>query len=250
MTDKNSWIAGINPVTEALKNSERACEKLIFSRSPVSIQEILNLSKKRNLKIKKVEKKFIDRVTDNIKHQGVALKTNAYKFHDEHAISDIINASTQAPLILVIDNINDPGNLGAMIRSAQIAGADAVVIPKDRSSGITPTVLKAAAGAIEYIPLVRVTNLSRFLQNIKKQGIWVIGLSPVSDSCIFEHDLTCPVALVIGGEAKGIRLQVKKQCDIKTGIPQITHGVSSLNASASCAVALFEVIRQRKFAKK
>jgi len=250
LTEKTNWIAGINPIIEALKNSKRECEELVFSRPSASIQNILDIASKRNIKISKVEKHFIDKITGNIKHQGIALNTAAYQFCDENTISDIISSAKEPPFILIIDNINDPGNLGAMIRSAQIAGADAVVIPKDRSPGITPTVLKAAAGAIEYIPLVRVTNLSRFIQKIKKQGIWVIGMFPEPGSCIFKHDLTCPVALVIGGEAKGIRLQVRKQCDIETSIPQVTYGISSLNASASCAVALFEVVRQRRFSGK
>lgn len=176
-------------------------------------------------------------------HPTVAMQASAYPFEDFARVLEAAEAARSGP-ILVLDGIVDPHNLGAIVRSALCAGVAAVLIPKDRCAGPTPAVSKISAGALEHVRLVQVTNLVRSLESLKSRGRWVAGLDRQAPLAVFNADLSLPLALVIGGEERGLRPLVRKTCDLMVSIPQ-SGAIDSLNASAAAAVALYEIRRQR-----
>jgi 23S rRNA (guanosine2251-2'-O)-methyltransferase len=176
-------------------------------------------------------------------HQGICAKTGPYPLM---SISEmLVKTKNSDPLLILLDNIVDPHNLGALIRTAFCVGADGVVIPKDRSAPPTPAVSKSSAGALEHVLLARVTNMTATIKTLKQQGVWVIGLDKYAEVNIYQSDLTGPMALVVGGEEHGIRPLVRKHCDGLISIPQ-SPDVDSLNASVAGAVAMYEAFRQRQ----
>ena len=177
-------------------------------------------------------------------HQGIAARVSPYQYCDVQEILSAGGGQAQAAFLLVLDSIVDPHNLGAMLRTALCAGVDGVVIPKDRSAAATPVVSRISAGALEHILLARATNLARTLQMLKTCGLWIVGLAGRAHADVYGLDLKEPLAMVIGGEEKGLRPLLKKQCDFIGAIP-MAGPLDSLNASAAAAVALYEVRRQR-----
>jgi len=248
MSPKEEIIYGLNPVTEALRGTRRIFELFVAgSTSDKRMEKLLKLAAERKVPVRQREKGDLTRLCNTDHHQGVALKVEPFPYAD---LADILEGvqGTGKGLILVLDSVQDPHNLGALIRSAACAGADAVVIPKDRAAGVTAAAEKSSAGAVATIPVAQVTNVTQALEELKKAGFWVFGADGSAKVSLYQQDLTGPVALVIGGEGEGVRPLVRKACDQLVSIP-MQGGVNSLNASVAGGILLFEVVRQRLYGK-
>ncbi|HEU0265883.1 MAG TPA: 23S rRNA (guanosine(2251)-2'-O)-methyltransferase RlmB, partial [Geobacterales bacterium] len=237
-------IYGFNPVLEALRGKRQAFELFLTEGNDRRQEKVLALAKERGVAVRRREKKDISRLTGTEHHQGVALRLEGFPYTDLQQLLDTIAAKSGTGLVVVLDGIQDPHNLGAIIRSAACAGADGVIIPRDRAVGVTPVVEKASAGAAETVPVVQVTNIAQTLATLKEADFWIYGASQESDATIYDQQLSGSIALVIGGEGEGIRPLVRKGCDVLAAIP-LQGGVQSLNASVAAGIFLFEVVRQR-----
>lgn len=225
---------------------QRARELLLQTdREPnAALREILAVVERRGIKVRRVSRRDLDVETTYGRHQGVAL----LRSHAEGPVKDIdglLPSLGADALLLVLDGVQDPHNLGACLRTADAAGVQAVIIPKDRAAPVTDAARKAASGAAEHIPVITVTNVARTLRQLKESGIWIIGTAAPAQQSIFETDLSRPLALVLGGEGGGMRQNVEAQCDAVVGIPLAGH-VESLNVSVAAGICLFEARRQRK----
>ena len=242
---KDEIIYGINPVMEALRGSRRAFELFIAgSNSDRRFEKLLKLAAEKSVPVRQREKGDISRLCGTDHHQGLALRVEPFPYTE---IADVLarwRASGESGLLLVLDGVQDPHNLGALIRTAACAGVIGVIIPKDRAVGVTATVEKVSAGASETVPVVRIANIAQTLDELKQEGFWIYGAIGDADESVYGQDYTGNVALVIGGEGEGIRPLVRKKCDLLVAIP-LKGGVSSLNASVAGGVVLFEIVRQR-----
>lgn len=246
---KDEIIYGLNPAMEALRGTRQIHEVFVAgSTSDKRMEKLLKLAAERKVPVRQREKGDLTRLCGNEHHQGVALRVEPFPYADLSDVLDAIQSSADR-LILVLDSVQDPHNLGALIRSAACAGANAVVIPKDRAAGVTAVAEKASAGAAGTVPVAQVTNISQALEELKKAGFWIYGADGSARQTIYQQNLTGPVALVIGGEGEGIRPLVRKGCDELVSIP-MQGGVNSLNASVAGGILLFEVVRQRLYGKK
>jgi 23S rRNA (guanosine2251-2'-O)-methyltransferase len=242
---KEDIIYGLNPVVEALRGTRKAFELFVAGAgTDKRLEKLLKLAAEKGVPVRHREKADIFRLCGNDHHQGVALRIEGFSYAEFDEILDRCRTSGESGLIIVLDSIQDPHNLGAIIRSAACAGAHGVIIPKDRAAGITPTVEKASAGAVETILVTQVVNIAQTLDELKKAGFWIYGASDNASALLFDQNLTGATVLVIGNEGEGIRPLVRKKCDAVFSIP-MQGGVSSLNASVAAGVALFEVVRQR-----
>jgi len=248
MAGKEEIIYGVNPVTEALRG-ERAMYELFVAGSSGDkrLEKLLKLAAERGVPVRHRDKGDLARLCGTDHHQGVALKVEPFHYAELDEVLDRVRGEADA-LILLLDSVQDPHNLGALIRSAACAGAAAVVIPKDRAAGVTAVAEKASAGAASTVPVVQVVNLVHALEELKKEGFWIYGADGSAKQSLYRQDLTGRVALIVGGEGEGIRPLVRKASDGLLGIP-MQGGVNSLNASVAGGVMLFEVVRQR-LAKK
>ena len=239
-------IYGIHPVLEALKQRPRAVHRIILARQrdELAVRPIIELAKNARIKIDHEQSTGLDRLAGSEQHQGVLAEAEPYPVWELDAALAKCGKDAAPPLLLVLDSIQDPHNFGALIRSAVCAGVQAVIFPKDRSVTLTATVGKASAGAVEHIPLCRVTNIAATIAQLKKENIWVVGASAHAATTIYGFDFNRPLALVIGSEGKGMRPLVEKTCDLCVSIP-LQAGFDSLNASTAGAVVLFEAMRQR-----
>ncbi|BCS53989.1 23S rRNA (guanosine(2251)-2'-O)-methyltransferase RlmB [Geobacter sp. SVR] len=239
---KDELVFGVNPVREALRGTREVHELFVqASSSDHRMEKILALAKERGVKVCKREREDLTRMCGSSHHQGMALRVASFPYAE---LEDMVAAagSEASDVLLVLDGIQDPHNLGALIRSAACAGAHGVIIPKDRACGITPVAEKSSAGAVETIPVAQVTNVAKTLETLKKAGYWVYGLAGEAGQSVYDLTFSGKVALVIGSEGEGIRPLVRKQCDVIMSIPQF-GGVASLNASVAGGIALFEVAR-------
>ena len=191
----------------------------------------------------------LDRLVRGGIHQGVVAEVAPYAYADPDALLPAPGAEGHAPFLLILDGVVDPQNLGAIVRTAEGAGVDGVVLPRDRAAAVSPAAVRASAGATEHLAIARVTNLARYLAELQTRGLWIAGTDAAADRTIFETDLTGPLALVIGGEERGMRSLTRRHCDLLMRIPAVGR-VASLNASAASAVCLFEVARQRAVARR
>lgn len=249
MSAKEEIIYGLNPVMEALRGTRQIYELFVAGSSPDKrMEKLLKLAAERKVPVRQREKGDLNRLCGTDHHQGVALRAEPFAYADLHDVLAGLKGGN-APLILVLDSVQDPHNLGALIRSAACAGANAVVIPKDRAAGVTPAAEKASAGAASTIPVVQVTNIAQTLQELKDAGFWIYGADGNAKATLYQQDFTGPVALVIGGEGEGVRPLVRKSCDEVVSIP-LQGGVNSLNASVAGGIMLFEVVRQRVMGNK
>ena len=243
---KTEIIYGINSVFEALKADRRKIYEIYIAENKASerIAKIVKYAESKKIPVKKVKISQLKSIAGTTQHQGISAKVNPYVMAGLSDIigSDLVNDNSR--FLLLLDNVLDPQNLGAIIRTALSAGIEGIIIPKDRSAMPTPSVSKASAGAIEHISLIRVTNMVDTIKVLKQQGVWVVGLDKGADKTVYSSDLTGSVAIVIGGEEKGIRPLVRKNCDFLVSIPQIGQ-VNSLNASVAAAIAMYEAFRQR-----
>ncbi len=238
-------IYGIHPVQEALKSSHLEIEKIfIGTQKPSSqVQWILDLARKREIPVALTATESLERMTKGV-HQNVVALVKETRYADVAQILSSWKKSGSKALFLILDGIQDPQNLGALIRTALGCGAHGIIIPKDRSVGITPVVVKASAGAVAHLPIARVVNIAATIEAFKKEGIWVYGAAGEAKDLIYQLDLDLDLAIVVGAEGKGIRPLVKKKCDRLFAIP-MKGPVSSFNASVSGGMILYEVMRQR-----
>jgi len=239
-------IEGRNPVMEAIK-SGRSINKILIVKGERegSINYIVTAALERKIVVQEVDRAKLDSLSLTGAHQGVIAFVSPKDYVEVEDILAVPSEKGEDPFILILDGITDPHNLGAILRTADAAGVHGVIIPKRRAIGLTAAVAKASAGAIEYVPVARVTNLSQTIDYLKKQNIWVIGTDAAEENkTIHESDLKGPIALVIGSEGDGLSRLVKEKCDITVRIP-MKGNISSLNASVAAAVVMYEVLRQR-----
>lgn len=242
-TDGLEVVAGRNPVTEVL-NGERDVERVfIADGAEGSVSKIVALAREQGVIVDFVPKEKIDAMAPGVKHQGVVAKVSEYRYADMEEVFAKAQEAGEDPFIIILDEINDPHNLGAIIRTAECAGAHGVVIPKRRAASLTQTVALSAAGAIETMPVVQVTNLARTIEELQEKGVWV-GAADMDGDTYYEANLTGPIAIVIGNEGKGVGRLVKEKCDFVLSIPMYGT-INSLNASNAAAVLMYGIRRAR-----
>jgi 23S rRNA (guanosine2251-2'-O)-methyltransferase len=226
-------LSGIHPVVEALR-AKRALERLLVAQGAGGprLQEIIDLARRAAIPVRFEPRAALDRLAGTSAHQGVVAMGAAQKYTD-------LDGLAPCEMLVVLDGVEDPHNLGAIIRTAHAAGAGAVVIPERRAAGVTDVVAKAAAGAIEHLPVVRVTNINRALEELKQRGFWIYGLDERGAETYDQVEYASPAAVVLGGEGKGLHEQVRKHCDALVRIP-VAGPISSLNVSVAAGVMLFE----------
>ncbi|WP_455542189.1 23S rRNA (guanosine(2251)-2'-O)-methyltransferase RlmB [Intestinibacter sp.] len=237
-------IEGRNPIIEALK-SDRAIDKLMISNTSKegSINKIIGMAKEKNIVIQYVDKHKLDEISTSHSHQGVIAVVSDYKYYELEDLLEVARERGEDPFFIILDEITDPHNLGTIIRTADAVGAHGVIIPKRRSVHITSVVAKASAGAVEYVPVCKVTNITNTIKQLKKEGLW-IAAADMDGGVFYEQNLTGPLALVIGSEGFGVSRLVKQNCDFVVKMPMIGN-VSSLNASVAGGILLYEIFRQR-----
>lgn len=239
-------IEGMNPVIEALK-AGRSISRILLCRdekSPGSKSDILRLSRDRAIPVEYVERHIIDKQSSTRANQGIIAYTSTRQYLKLDDLLSISAEKGESPLYCVLDGIEDPHNLGAILRTAEATAVQGVVVRSNRAVGITPAVAKASAGAVEYIPVARVANISQALETLKKNNIWIIGIDMNSALEYSKVDFTLPTAIVIGAEGKGLSALVKKRCDFLSYIP-MKGRIASLNASVAAAIVMYEALKQR-----
>jgi 23S rRNA (guanosine2251-2'-O)-methyltransferase len=243
---KDDILYGIHPVEEALKAGRRKLHEVFLAtdRASKRLQAIQYSAAAKNIVVQRTTFARLNRLTEGAQHQGVAARVGPFPATPLSRLLEQNRTAKGSRLVVLLDGILDPHNLGAIVRTALGVGAEAVVIPKNRAAGPTPAVSKASAGALEHVRLVEVTNMTEAIKTLKSSGWWVYGMVQAEEGSVFGLDLTALVALVIGGEESGIRPLVKQHCDFLLTIPQ-QGPVTSLNASVAAAVAMYEVYRQR-----
>ena len=252
MSKQNQWIVGINAVAAAVEHDAEHVREVLIEAGAKNprLAEIETAARRRDIDVRRVAQQALDGVSGATRHQGVAARYAAARTWDEGDLADLVEQADGRALLLVLDGVQDPHNLGACLRSAAAAGATAVVIPKDKAVQVNATVRKTSAGAADSIPVVRVTNLSRSLADLQKRGVWIYGLVGEANASLYALDLKGNVALVLGGEADGLRRLTREHCDQLVSIPmpgvETSPGVESLNVSVAAGVTLFEAVRQRQ----
>lgn len=239
-----SVICGRNPVAEALR-SGRAIDSLMVARGERagSIGVILSLCREAGIPVKEVAPQKLDYITGHANHQGVALLCAAHEYAEVDDILSLARERGEDPFVVVCDRLEDPHNLGAVIRTAEAAGCHGIILPKRRSAALTAAVAKAAAGALEYLPVARVSNLAATLEDLKKKGFWIYGAD--MDGTDWNHvDYSGPVALVIGSEGEGLGRLIRETCDVVVSLP-MNGKINSLNASVAAGILMYDIARQR-----
>lgn len=236
-------VAGRNPVMEALNGSRNVERVFVADGAEGSISKIVAIAREQGVIVDFVPKEKIDAMAPDAKHQGVVAKVSAYEYASMDDVMEKARVSGEDPFIIILDEITDPHNLGAIIRTAECAGAHGVIIPKRRACTLTQTVALSAAGAIEQVPVVQVTNLSRTIEDLKKQGIW-IAAADMDGENYMQANLTGPIAIVIGNEGRGVSRLVKEKCDFVLSIP-MKGTINSLNASNAAAILMYGIRRSR-----
>ncbi|MDD2628962.1 MAG: 23S rRNA (guanosine(2251)-2'-O)-methyltransferase RlmB [Limnochordia bacterium] len=244
-------IFGRNPVLEAI-GAGRVIHKIVLPRQAqnrTKSTDVLHTIKQRALQagipVEYVNTGELDELTQGQNHQGVVALVEPFSYTEFDLLMESLGKS-KVPLVILLDHWQDPQNLGSLLRSAEAAGVDGIILPKRRSVGVNATVAKVAAGALEYVKIVQVTNLVRTIEALKERGLWIAGASANASQVYFQADFTMPLGLVIGSEGTGLSRLVEEHCDFLTRIP-MKGQISSLNAAVSAALLIFEVIRQRQF---
>lgn len=243
----SEYIVGRNPVIEYLQHGTQRIEKIWIAEGTTHsrIRHIITMAEEAGIPIKRCARRELDRLEPSLPHQGVIALVSPTRYNDLPSILAKIQRGKHNALLVMLDNIQDPRNLGAILRTADAVNADAVLIPKNRAAGITAAVHKASAGASTHIPIVRVTNVAHTLDMLKNAGIWIAGAATQDASCPYtDADFRVPLCLVLGSEGKGIRRLVKQKCDYLVHLPMLGK-IESLNVSVAAGVLLYEVIRQR-----
>jgi len=242
------FVAGRNSVLEALKGG-RPINKILVSKGERhgSLREIVGLARSQGLVVQEVEQVKLDAVADGVKHQGVIAMVAPVAYAEIEDILAVAVSRGEPPFIVLLDELEDPHNLGAILRTADATGVHGVLIPKRRSCPLSATVAKTSAGAVEYVPVARVGNVAQTIERLKKDGLWVVGADAEGDKKYYDADLRGPILLVIGSEGQGLGRLTKESCDFMVNIP-MRGAISSLNASVACSLLLYEVMRQRESA--
>jgi 23S rRNA (guanosine2251-2'-O)-methyltransferase len=244
-------LTGIHAVREALE-SGRALERIVVARGRHGdrIEELVASARERNVPVRFEERAVVDRLAGTTQHQGVLAMAGAKQALGlEDLIRTGASISPEARLLVILDGVEDPHNLGAVIRSSLAAGAQGLIIPERRTAGMNETVARAAAGALEHLPVARVVNIARAIEDLKTAGYWIVGLDEEAKQKHFEVDFTGAIAVVLGGEGSGLHDLVRKRCDFLVSIPT-TGPIRSLNVSVAAGIVLFEVVRQRAAKKR
>jgi 23S rRNA (guanosine2251-2'-O)-methyltransferase len=239
------FIAGKNPVLEALK-AGRPISKIMFARGlkQGAVTEIVHLAGESNIPYQFVDRRKLDFLVNSKIHQGIVALTGVKEYVDWEEILDKAIQRGEEPFLILLDGLEDPHNLGAILRTADAVGAHGLIIPKHRSVALTATVAKSSAGAVEHVPVARVTNLPATMEQLKERGCWIVGTDSRAKQRYFEADLQGPLAVVLGSEGKGMGRLVREKCDFLVSIPMLGQ-VNSLNVSVAGALLFYEVIRQR-----
>ncbi|MBU1275959.1 MAG: 23S rRNA (guanosine(2251)-2'-O)-methyltransferase RlmB [Proteobacteria bacterium] len=245
--EDNSVIVGRHAVAQALAEQPEMAGELLLAAgdSGPALGRLAEAARVVGIKVRRAPRARLNELAGGAAHQGVALMMAAYPYADFEQIIAAAQAAGDRALVVVADHIQDPHNLGAILRSAATAGAQGLVMPKDRACPLTPAALKAAAGAASLVPVARVTNLSAAAQELKEAGLWLLAAATRQAPPPWEHDLVRPVALVVGGEHKGVGPRLLSLCDMSASLP-LAPGVESLNASVAAGALLFEIVRQRQ----
>ena len=240
-------VYGLNPVRELLRSEAEVAELWLAEGGTrgAAFAELERLARRADAKVRAAPRAKLDRLAGTDRHQGVVAVVADFRYAELDELLAAAQASGRPALLVVLDGVEDPHNLGAIIRSAHALGAHGVVIPKDRAVGVTPAAAKASAGAVERCPVARVTNVAKTIEALKEGGVWSVALAADGDRPLREIDLKGPIALVLGSEGEGLRPLVRKTCDLAANIP-MTGEIDSLSVSASAAVALYEAARQRR----
>lgn len=241
---QESKVEGRNAVLEAFRSGRVVDKLFVLERCEDGpVRTILREAKKHDTMVRFVKKERLDQMSETGKHHGVIAVTAAYDYAE---VDDILNKAREkgeAPFVVLLDNIEDPHNLGAIIRTANLAGAHGVIIPKNRAVGLTATVARTSAGALNYTPVARVTNIARTIEELKKEGLWFV-CADMGGTSMYQLDLKGPIGLVIGNEGEGVSRMVKEKCDFVASIP-MKGDIDSLNASVAAGVLAYEIVRQR-----
>lgn len=237
-------VEGRNAVLEAFRSGKAVDKLFVLERCEDGpVRTILREAKKHDTMVKFVKKERLDQMSETGKHQGVIAMTAAYTYAEVEDILEAAREKGEPPFILLLDNIEDPHNLGAIIRTANLAGAHGVIIPKNRAVGLTATVARTSAGALHYTPVAKVTNLARTIEELKKQGMWFV-CADMGGTQMYDLDLKGSIGLVIGNEGDGVSKLVREKCDFIASIP-MQGNIDSLNASVAAGVLAYEIVRQR-----
>ncbi|MFA5920314.1 MAG: 23S rRNA (guanosine(2251)-2'-O)-methyltransferase RlmB [Methylococcaceae bacterium] len=248
---KSSKLFGLHSVQAALDYSPKKIHKawVDCGRQDKRLGQVVDDLLALGIEPEKVDRKRLDRLADNNNHQGIVIEVEMPGELSESDLKTAVENLSETALFLVLDNVQDPHNLGACLRTADATGVHGVIITKDNATGITPTVCKVASGAAETVPVYQVTNLSRTLRWLKGEGLWIMGAAGETAQTIYKSDFTVPMALVVGAEGKGLRRLTKEQCDVLVSVPMLGQ-VESLNLSVATGVLLYEAVRQRLLAVK
>ena len=247
--DAQEILYGLHAVREALKAGSRPLQRLLVIRTDKQFAGLVQLARSLHVPVHVQPSASLDRLVPDGRHQGIVAFAAAKAYQTEESILARAAERNEPPLLVILDGVEDPHNLGAVIRTAEGAGVHGVFIPERRAAGLTSVVAKVSAGAIDHMPVARVTNTSRLIESLKAVGVWVYGVEPSASKLYTDVDLRGPVGLVFGGEGTGIRPGLLQHCDERIRIPMRGH-VQSLNVSASAAVLLFEAARQRGLSAK
>ncbi|MFC4736695.1 23S rRNA (guanosine(2251)-2'-O)-methyltransferase RlmB [Bacillus daqingensis] len=242
------YVIGRNPVLEALRGDRTVHKVLVADTAKGQISQIQKLCREKKVQLQNVPKQKIEQIAGNGKaHQGVLAFLAAFEYADMETLFERAEKKNEAPFFLLLDELEDPHNLGSILRTADASGAHGVIIPKRRAAALTATVAKASAGAIEYVPVVRVTNMAKTMDELKDRGLWFVGTDASGREDYRSVDLDMPVGLVIGSEGRGMSRLVKEKCDFLVQIPLLGK-VTSLNASVAASLLMYEVFRRRTVA--
>jgi 23S rRNA (guanosine2251-2'-O)-methyltransferase len=241
-------IYGVNPVLEALRGGSRPVERVAIAHGTriVRFDELMRTAKEAGIPVARQPAAALDRLSNGRNHQGVVAWVGAARYA---TLDDVVERMQERPLVVLLDGVEDPHNLGAIVRTAECAGAAGVVIPERGAVGLTETVAKTSAGALEHLPVARVTNLVNAIETLKGAGAWVVGLEADAETAYTAYDFSGPTALVFGGEGKGLRRLVRERCDVLVSIPLLGR-IESLNVSVTVGVVLFEAVRQTSDARR
>jgi 23S rRNA (guanosine2251-2'-O)-methyltransferase len=244
-------IFGTNPVAEALK-AGRPVQRLLIAeqrKTDRDVQSILKMAREKGVEVRFAKRDDLNREAPHALHQGIIAVASAIEYATLDEILQIPGQRGELPFFTILDGVEDPRNLGAILRTAEAAGVHGVIIPERRAAGLTETVAKTAAGALEYVRVAKVGNIVNILEEFKKAGIWVAGAEAGGDTVYWEADFTHPTAIVLGGEDKGIRRLVREHCDYIISLP-LMGKISSLNVSVAAGIIMYEIVRQRNMKKQ
>lgn len=246
LEEREDIIIGRNAVIEALKNDNRTIETIYISNNKLegSINTIVGMAKEKKIIIKEVDKRKLDSMCDGETHQGVIAKVTPFKYSEVSDILDLAKERGESPFIVILDEVEDPHNLGSIARTAELFGVHGIIIPKRRSASVTATVYKSSVGAIEHVKVAKVTNLNATIDSLKEQGIWVYGADIRAEEYSYEVDYSGPCALIIGNEGRGISKLTVQKCDKLIKIPMVGK-INSLNASVAGGIMMYEVLKGR-----